>query len=89
VFFDLPQRGSFGRDKCMQRTVQHALADWAPQLLAPDAQNLVRLVREYGIEIEIVIAATKARVFHRANSCRTTRAPAQLADVVVPMLRRA
>jgi hypothetical protein len=79
--------GPFGRDKCMQRTVQHALADWAPQLLAPDAQKLVRLVRQYGIEI--VIAATKARGFHRANSCRITRASAQLADVVVPMLRRA
>lgn len=80
--------GPFGRDKCMHRTIQHALADWAPQLpLAPDAQKLVRLVRQYGIEI--VIAATKARGFHRANSCRTTRTSAQLADVVVPMLRRA
>jgi len=50
-----------------------------------DTQKLVRLIRNY--PIETVNAATMARGVHRANSCDTTRAPAQLADVVVPMLR--
>jgi hypothetical protein len=48
---------------------------------------LVRLVRNY--RIERVNAATMARGVHRANSCGTTRAPAQLADVVVQILRGA
>jgi hypothetical protein len=64
---------------------EHALAEWAPQLWAADTQKLVRLVRNY--RIERVNAATMAPGVHRANSCGTTRAPAQLADVVVPMLR--
>jgi hypothetical protein len=66
---------------------EHGLAEWAPQLWAADTQKLVRLVRNY--RIERVNAATMARGVHRANSCGTTRAPAQLADVVVPMLRGA
>jgi hypothetical protein len=66
---------------------EHALAEWAPQLWAADTQKLVRLVRNY--RVERVNAATMARGVHRANSCGTTRAPAQLADVVVPMLRGA
>ena len=66
---------------------EHALAEWAPQLWAADTQKLVRLVRNY--RIERVNAATMARGVHCANSCGTTRAPAQLADVVVPMLRGA
>jgi hypothetical protein len=52
-----------------------------------DTQKLVRLIRNY--PIETVNAATMARGVHRANSCDTTRAPAQLADVVVPILRGA
>ena len=55
--------------------------EWAPQLWEADTQKLARLVRNYGIET--VNAATMARGVHRANSCGTTRAPAQLADVVV------
>ena len=54
---------------------------------AATMEGRARLVRNYGIET--VNAATMARGVHRANSCATTRAPAQLADVVVPMLRGA
>jgi hypothetical protein len=61
--------------------------EWAPQLWEADTQKLVRLIRNY--PIETVNAATMARGVHRANSCDTTRAPAQFADVVVPILRGA
>ena len=58
--------------------------EWAPQLWEADTQKLARLVRNYGIKT--VNAATMARGVHRAILA-VLRAPAQLADVVVPILR--
>ena len=82
----LRKRGLCLRDWGQPGQNEQALAEWAPQLWEADTQKLARLVRNYGIET--VNAATMARGVHRAILA-VLRAPAQLADVVVPMLRGA
>ena len=80
----LRKRGLCLRDWGQPGQNEQALAEWAPQLWEADTQKLPRLVRNYGIET--VNAATMARGVHRAILA-VLRAPAQLADVVVPILR--
>lgn len=72
---------------------EEALAELAPQLSAANAQKLVRLVRNCGIETVIGVAKEiplrGLRRLSRGLLTHYENPPAQLADVVVPMLRGA
>ena len=72
---------------------EEALAEWAPRLSAANAQKLVRLVRNCGIETVIGVAkeipVRGLRRLSRGLLTHYENPPAPPADVVVPMLRGA